>query len=48
MPRRLSREELEDRVADLEAENEDLQGQLDEIRDIISPEEDEEDEETQD
>lgn len=41
MPRRLSREELEDRVAELETENEELQGQLEEIADIVSPEEDE-------
>lgn len=40
---RLSREELEDRVAELQAENEDLQSQLEEIADIVSPDEENDD-----
>jgi hypothetical protein len=37
--------ELRDEVADLEAENEELQGRLDDVADIIGGEEDEEEEE---
>ena len=37
-----TRRELIDRIKELESENEDLQGQLDEIADIVSPEEEEE------
>lgn len=45
MPRRLSREDLEDRVAELEAENEELQDQIDQITDIVTGEEEEDEEE---
>ena len=38
---RLSREELEQKVTELEAENTDLQDRLDDIAEISSPEEDE-------
>ena len=41
--RRLSREQLEDRVAELESENEELQSQLDDIADIVSPDDDTDD-----
>jgi len=37
-----TRRELVERIKELESENEDLQGQLDEIADIVAPEEDEE------
>ena len=43
MPRQKTREELEDRIDELEAENE-LQDQVDAIADIIEAEEDEDDE----
>jgi hypothetical protein len=35
-----TRRELLDRIKELEGENEDLQSQLDEIADIVTPEED--------
>ena len=41
MPRQKTREELEDRIDELEAENETLQDQVDSIADIIEPEDDE-------
>jgi hypothetical protein len=47
MPRKTKDEmiaELRDEVADLEAENEELQGRLDDVADIIGGEEDEEEE----
>lgn len=37
--------DLKDQVGELEEENESLQGQLDEITDIVAPEEEEEEEE---
>jgi hypothetical protein len=37
-----TRRELYDRIKELESENEDLQSQLDEIADIVTPEEEEE------
>jgi predicted RNase H-like nuclease (RuvC/YqgF family) len=37
--------DLKDEISDLEQENESLQGQLDQVADIVSPEEDESDEE---
>ena len=37
-----TRRELTDRIKELESENEDLQAQIDEIADIVAPEEDEE------
>jgi hypothetical protein len=40
MPRQKTREELLDRIDELEAENETLQDQVDSIADIIEPEED--------
>ena len=40
MPRQKTREELEDRVDELESENEILQDQVDSIADIIEGEED--------
>ena len=40
MPRQKTREELLDRIDELEAENETLQDQIDSIQDIIEPEED--------
>jgi chaperonin cofactor prefoldin len=39
-PRQKTKEELEDRIDALEAENETLQDQIDSIQDIIEPEED--------
>ena len=39
-PRQKTKEELEDRIDELEAENETLQDQIDSIQDIIEPEED--------
>ena len=41
MPRQKTKEELEDRIDELEAENETLQDQVDSIAEIIEPEEDE-------
>jgi cell division protein FtsB len=41
MPRQKTREELEDRIDELEAENETLQDQVDSIADIIEGEDDE-------
>jgi len=41
MPRQKTREELEDRIDELEAENETQQDQVDSIADIIEGEEDE-------
>jgi hypothetical protein len=46
--RRLSREELEDRVSELESENEALNEKLDAIQDIATAEDDEEEEELDD
>jgi cell division protein FtsB len=40
MPRQKTREELLDRIDELEAENETLQDQIDSIQDIIEPEDD--------
>ena len=40
MPRQKSKEELLDRIDELEAENETLQDQVDSIAEIIEPEED--------
>lgn len=37
---RMSKTELEERIAELEAENEDLQSRLDAVMDIVQPEED--------
>ena len=48
MPRKTKDEmiaELRDEVGDLEAENEELQGRLDDVADIIGGEDDEEDDE---
>ena len=42
MPRQKTKEELEDRIDELEAENETLQDQVDSIADIIEGEEDDE------
>jgi cell division protein FtsB len=42
MPRQKTREELEDRIDELEAENEALQDQVDAIQDILEPEEEDE------
>lgn len=42
-----TKQELTQRIRDLESENDDLQAQLDEIADIVAPPEDE-DEDTQD
>jgi len=42
MPRQKTREELLDRIDELEAENETLQDQVDSIQDIIEPEDDDE------
>ena len=42
MPRQKTREELLDRIDELEAENETLQDQIDSIQDIIEPEDDDE------
>ena len=42
MPRQKSKEELEERIDELEAENEALQDQVDAIRDILEPEEEDE------
>ena len=42
MPRQKTREELEDRIDELEAENEALQDQVDAIQDIVEPEEEDE------
>jgi len=44
MPRQKTRKELEDRIDELEAENETLQDQVDSIADIIEGEEEEDDE----
>jgi len=44
MPRQKTREELLDRIDELEAENETLQDQVDSIADIIEGEEEEDDE----
>ena len=44
MPRQKTREELLDRIDELEAENETLQDQVDSIADIIEPEEEDDDE----
>src|SRR5215510_13592062 len=44
MPRQKTREELEDRIDELEAENETLQDQVDSIADIIEGEEEEDNE----
>lgn len=41
MPRQKTKEELLDRIDELEAENETLQDQVDSIAEIIEPEEDE-------
>jgi hypothetical protein len=41
MPRQKTREELEDRIDELEAENETLQDQVDSIADIIEGEDEE-------
>jgi len=41
MPRQKTKEELEDRIDELEAENETLQDQIDSIQDIVEPEDDE-------
>ena len=38
MPRQKTKEELEDRIDELEAENETLQDQIDSIQEIIGPE----------
>jgi len=38
-----TKEELLNRIADLEQENEELQSQLDDIADIVAPSEDEDD-----
>ena len=43
MPRQKTREELLDRIDELEAENEMLQDQVDSIADIVEGEEEEED-----
>ena len=42
MPRQKTKEELEDRIDELEAENETLQDQVDSIAEIIEPEEEDE------
>jgi len=42
MPRQKTKEELEDRIDELEAENEGLQDQVDSIADIIEGEDDDE------
>jgi hypothetical protein len=42
MPRQKTRQELEDRIDELEAENETLQDQVDSIAEIIEPEGDDE------
>ena len=42
MRRQKTKEELEDRIDELESENEVLQDQVDSIADIIEPEEDDE------
>jgi cell division protein FtsB len=42
MPRQKTREELEDRIDELKAENEALQDQVDAIQDILEPEEEDE------
>ena len=39
---------LKDQIGELEEENENLQGQLDEITDIVAPEDEDEDEEEED
>jgi hypothetical protein len=44
MPRQKTKEELLDRIDELEAENETLQDQVDSIADIIEGEEEDEDE----
>ena len=44
MPRQKTREELLDRIDELESENEVLQDQVDSIADIIEGEEEEDDE----
>jgi chaperonin cofactor prefoldin len=44
MPRQKTREELEDRIEELEVDNETLQDQVDSIADIIEGEEEDEDE----
>ena len=41
MPRQKTREELQDRIDELESENETLQDQVDSIADIIEGEEEE-------
>ena len=43
MPRQKTKEELEDRIDELEAENEALQDQVDSIADIIEGEEEDDD-----
>jgi chaperonin cofactor prefoldin len=43
MPKQKTREELQDRIDELEAENETLQDQVDSIAEIIDPEEDDDD-----
>jgi cell division protein FtsB len=48
MPRQKTREELEDRIDELEAENETLQDQVDSIADIIEGEDEEEDDDPED
>jgi len=40
-----SKHELENQIRELEEENQELQGRLDEILDIVAPSEEEEDEE---
>ena len=44
MPRQKTKEELQDRIDELEAENETLQDQVDSIADIIEGEEEDDDE----
>jgi len=43
MPRQKTKEELEDRIDELEAENETLQDQVDSIADIIEGEDEDDD-----
>lgn len=38
-----TRRELLDRISELEEQNDDLQGKLDDIADLVSPEEEEDD-----
>jgi hypothetical protein len=48
LERMSTKRQLEDRVSELEQENEELQSRLDEVLDIVAPSEDDEDDEEED